>query len=236
VHAPPLWATACRAFATGTGIFGMSGPDHRFARPDAGPSDPVNNFLASLLDLYGTGLSALQMLAGGGAEGGRRGDQSRSLFSAVLGPMAEMAASFGAMLPGSPGGRGAYTDAGQAAVSQVADMSPAMAQACMLAIGSTMRYLRALAELHARYQASLMQAVADRATGQAAASPAECRVLADELRAFLREVGDAATLEARRLQSELEQVGESIAHAADHATSSPQHQPRPHRRPHQVKE
>ena len=45
-----------------------------------------------------------------------------------------------------------------------------------------------------------MQAVADRATGQAAASPAECRVLADELRAFLREVGDVATQEARRLQ------------------------------------
>ena len=213
----------------------MSGQDNRFAHPEAGPSNSVNSFLASLLDLYGTGLSTLQMIVGGGGAGGRRGDQSGSLFGAVLGPMTEMAASFGAMLPRPPGGRGAHADAGQAAVSQVADMSPAMAQACMLAIGSTMRYLRALAELHARYQASLMQAVADRATGQAAASPAECRVLADELRAFLREVGDVATLEARRLQSELEQVGESIAHAADHATS-PQHQQRPHRRPHQVKE
>jgi hypothetical protein len=85
-----------------------------------------------------------------------------------------------------------------------------------------------------------MQAVADGRTGQAAAaSPAGSRVLADELRAYLREVGDAAMQEARRLQHELEAVSESIAEVADQATPSP-YDPadpgQPYRRPNQVKE
>jgi hypothetical protein len=195
----------------------MDDRDRRFARPGEGSSDPMSSFLGALTDLWGKGLSAWH----------------------VPGPMAEVAASFGAMFPRA-GRPGASADAGPAAVSQVADMSPAMAQACMVAAASTMRYWRALAELHARYQSSLMQAVADRATtGQAAASPADCRVLADELRAFLREIGDAATQEARRLQHELEEVSESIAQVADQVTPSPHyhpHQERPHRRPHHVKE
>jgi ElaB/YqjD/DUF883 family membrane-anchored ribosome-binding protein len=82
-----------------------------------------------------------------------------------------------------------------------------------------------------RHQASLMQ-VATRTRGQAAASPTECRMLADEVRAFLREIGDAATQEARRLQQELEKLNESVARAVDQATPS-QHQ---HRRRHEVKE
>jgi len=109
-----------------------------------------------------------------------------------------------------------------------------MAQALAIAAGSTMRYWQALADLHARYQASLMRVVADRATGQSAASPIEYRELADELRAFLREVGDAAALEARRLQLELEQVGEAVARVADQATPPPDGQP--YRRQHRVKE
>jgi hypothetical protein len=177
----------------------------------------MSSFLGALTDLWGKGLSAWR----------------------VLGPMAEGAASFGAMFPGA-GRPEASADAGPAAVSQVADMSPAIAQAGMVAAASTLRYWRALAELHARYQSSLMQVVADRATGQAAAPPADCRVLADELRAFLRETGDAAMQEARRLQHELEQVSESIAQVADQVTPSPHyhphHQERPHRRPHHVKE
>ena len=82
-------------------------PGQSVRTPWAGPSDSVNSFLASLLDLWGKGLSALQMIVGGGGAGGRRGDRSGSLFGAVLGPMTEMAASFGAMLPRPPGGRGA---------------------------------------------------------------------------------------------------------------------------------
>jgi hypothetical protein len=58
-------------------------------------------------------------------------------------------------------------------------------------------------------------------------------VLADELRAFLREIGEAATQEARRLQMELEQVGEAVARAATPAKQPPHPD---HRRRHRVKE
>jgi len=195
----------------------MDDHDRRFAQSGDGPSDPISSFLDALTDLWGKGLSAWR----------------------VLGPIAEGTASFGAMFPHA-GRPGASADADPAAVSQVANMSPAIAQAGMVAFASTIRYWRVLAELHARYQSSLMQVVADRATGQAAASPADCRVLADELRAFLRETGDAAMQEARRLQYELEQVSESIAQVVDQATPSPHyhphHQERQHRRVHHVKE
>jgi hypothetical protein len=196
----------------------MDDHDRRFTRPGDGPSDPMSSLLGALTDLLGRGMNAWR----------------------VLGPQAEGAASLGAMFP-QAGRPGASADAGPAAVAQIADMSPAIAQAGVVAAASTLRYWRTLAELQARYQASLMQTVADRRTGQAAAaSPADSRVLADELRAFLREVGDAAMQEARRLQHELEQVSESIAQVADQATPSPHygpdHKERPHRRPHYVKE
>jgi hypothetical protein len=194
----------------------MDDHDRRFTRPGDGPSDPVSSFVGALTDLLGKGLSAWR----------------------VLDPKAEGTASFGGMFPGA--GPGAFADTGPDAVSQVANMSPAIVQAGMVAAASTIRYWRALAGLQARYGSSLMQAVANRGTGQAAASPADCRLLADELRAFLREVGDAAMQEARRLQHELEQVSESIAQVADQVTPSPHdhpdHQERPHRRPHHVKE
>jgi hypothetical protein len=93
-----------------------------------------------------------------------------------------------------------------------------MARAWMVTVGSAVRYWRSLAEVQARYQGALVQAVVDRASGQAATPPSECRVLADELRTYLREIGDAAMLEARRLQAELDVIGEEIAHVADAAT------------------
>lgn len=122
---------------------------------------------------------------------------------------------------------------GLGAVAQSADMSSALAQACMVAAVSSLRYWSALAELVVQYEASIIQAASDQATCQRAASPAECRVLADELRAFLRGVGDAAIREARRLQYELDLVGEAIAQTADQATPSPH--PYEHRRRHEIK-
>jgi len=193
----------------------MEDHDRRFTRPGDAPSDPMSSFLGALTDVWGKGLSVWH----------------------ALDPKTEGAASFGAIFPGA--GPGTSTGASPAGVSQAADMSPAIAQAGLVAAASTVRYWRALAELHGRYRSSLMHAVADRGTGQAGVSPEDCRVLADELRAFLRKVGDAAMQEARRLQHELEAVSESIAQVADQVTPSPHYPPdqeRPHRRPHHVKE
>ena len=65
-------------------------------------------------------------------------------------------------------------------------------------------------------------------------SLSESRVLVDETRTLLRRVGDAATLEARRAQYELEQIGELIARAAA-ASEGASLPPNQHVRRHEVK-
>lgn len=110
--------------------------------------------------------------------------------------------------------------------STAAGVVPGLGKAWLLTVRSSLRYGGALADLSLRHQASLMGA-----TGGADAAPS--RLLVDELRAFLREVGDAASLEARRLQRELEEVGEGMARSTAPATSQPASQD-PRRR-HEVK-
>jgi hypothetical protein len=172
-----------------------------------GEADSIALLLGSLAGAWGMGLQAWQALAGMGA--GSQSDHPGAALVALMGPQPR-----------------------QAATAQMADISPALAEACMVGAASAMRYWSALAELGLRYEASLVQTVADQTTGRSVASPAECRVYADELRAFLRGVGDAANLEARLLQRDLERVGETIAQAADEATPSHHHE---RRRRHEVK-
>ena len=170
-------------------------------------TDSIEMLLGSFAHAWGMGLQAWQALAGMGA-GSERDDAGATLVA-----------------PGGPQPR-------QAAAAQMADISPALGEACMIGAASAMRYWSALAELGLRYEASLVQTVADQTTGRSVASPADCRVYADELRAFLRGVGDVANLEARLLQRDLERVSETIAQAADQATPSHHHE---RRRRHEVK-
>jgi hypothetical protein len=90
----------------------------------------------------------------------------------------------------------------------------APAEACRISFTAWLRYSDAVAEAFVRYEANLIQAALNPAQEGHGTSTAENRALVDETRAFLRRVGDAATLEARRAQYELEKVGESIARAA----------------------
>ncbi len=92
-------------------------------------------------------------------------------------------------------------------------LSQAMGQACLIAAGSTLAYWRGLAEVYARHQASLMRVASSGVLEPATGAPSETWLLADELRAFFREVGEVALAEARRLQAELERVGEEVANA-----------------------
>jgi hypothetical protein len=101
-----------------------------------------------------------------------------------------------------------------AASRQIAFMSTVVAQAWMVIAGGALRYGQSLAEVHARRQGALVQAAAGRASGETAGPLSGSRVLADQLRAYLREIGDSASLEVRRLQAELEAIGEQIAEAA----------------------
>jgi hypothetical protein len=196
----------------------MINNDGRTFRRGEGHADPTA-LLGSLAESWGTWLQTWQVLAGMGT--GSHGDP--------LGAAPKFFESVAARVDGV----GGATEPQFAAVAKMADVSPALAEACMAGAESAMRYWGTLAELGLRYEATLVQTIADRATGRSAASPMECRVIADDLRAFLRGVGDAANREARLLQRNLERVGETIAEVADQATpSSHPHEPR---RRHEVK-
>ena len=194
----------------------------------AGQADPIAPLLRNVVDAWGMGLQAWQVLAGMGASS--QSGHPGAVLAALAGAKQNTTNSSEPVASRVAGPGGAEE---QATVAQMADISPTLAEACMVGAASAMRYWGTLAELGLRYEASLAQTVADRTTGRSAASPAEIRLRADELRAFLRGVGDAANLEARRLQLNLERVGETIAEAADQATPSPH--PYERRRRHEVK-
>jgi len=189
--------------------------------------DPIEQLLGGFAEAWGKGLQAWQTVAGMGDLGQIDPYAARS---AMMGRMEAVAKAFDADRR-----RGASDASGRAEnrSAELAGMSPALAEAWMAGAASAIRYWSAVAALGVRYEASLVQLVADRATGQSARPPAEQRALADELRAFLRGVGDAASQEARLLQLNLERIGETIAEAADRATPSPY--PLQHRRWHEVK-
>ena len=88
-----------------------------------------------------------------------------------------------------------------------ADLAPIVGRAMLAAAGSSVRYWRDLAALAGRHQGSLLRAagVPGELNGQ------QNRIAADELRAFLREAGDVATLEAQRLRQDLVALGEAVA-------------------------
>jgi hypothetical protein len=196
-------------------------------------ADAAMGFLAAMRDAWDQGALAWHRMAEAAAQRAEEEDEAPAggPLAAMLAPWAELARAYGTVPPRGPPRRHAE-EAAREALAQVADLSPALAEAAMIAAISAFRYGRALAEICARHQGSVVQALLDRASGEAAGASAGGRALIDDLRACLREIGEAASLEARRLQVELEQVGESIARAAT-ADEPP---PAPHQRPCRVKE
>lgn len=136
------------------------------------------------------------------------------------------------MMP-KPSGAGMMPQKTQLLLSQTAAASPVLTQAGMLAAASAMRYWSSLAELFVRYQSALVKEAVSTTTTSEPASATESRVHADELRAFLRGVGEAALKESRRFQYELEMLGEVVAQATDQATPSQEKNGSPRR--HEVK-
>ena len=96
-------------------------------------------------------------------------------------------------------------------IPQEGDLSSVLVQTWLICAMSTLRYWRDLTEVYARHQPMLIRSVARRPPPQPSIPKSEDRVLADELRACLREIGDVAVREARRLQRELERIGEGVA-------------------------
>ena len=88
------------------------------------------------------------------------------------------------------------------------DLAPLASRALLAAAASSIRYWRDLAALCSRHQGGLLQSVGAVPRPR---TEQETRIAADELRAFLREAGDVATLEAQLLRQELTALGQSVA-------------------------
>jgi hypothetical protein len=103
------------------------------------------------------------------------------------------------------------------------EMVSLVAQSYLVAATSGARYLSKVAQIYAAHQADILSSLMGSGAGRPF-SQHERRAMTDNIRAYLREVGDVAQQEARILQVELEKVGEGLARAADEAGTAPGHQ------------
>ena len=116
---------------------------------------------------------------------------------------------------------------GQGLMGRNTELQSLMARASMVAASSALSYWRQLMEVSSRH----MAAAGDMAIGMGITSDKSIldeqpRYLTDELRAYFREVGEAAVQEARSLQIELENLGEELARSTVPSDPSAPHQRR----------
>jgi hypothetical protein len=169
--------------------------------------DPVLSLMTTARDAWAIGISVLQTLAQqtGDATARPRQEAAGDPLSTLVGALTGLAATFSHLVARrAESGSGAPSSD----ISQDGDLSSLMMQTWLICATSTLRYWRDLTGVYARYQSALIRSVA---TPQPLTPESEDRVLADELRAYLREIGDVAMREARRLQTELDRIGEAVA-------------------------
>ena len=208
----------------------MSDPRDSFGaafRHDAG--DPIRNLTAAASHAWTAGLSALQLMteqagaaAAGAAPTAGTGSDPLSALTALTIDFAAAMSNFVARGAGQTAGL-RFTKPSSPLPGDFAewpDLSSPMAHALMVGLTSALRYWRDLAGVYARHQGILTRAAALRTMVASLGSEAEDRLLVVELRAFFREVGEVAMREARRLESELERVGETLAHEKERPEAS----------------
>ena len=153
---------------------------------------------------------------GEAAEPPKSGESAAGFLDTAAG-MLEAYAKIMSQLAGGGAAQSQGSTAGQPA--SVEGVTPALVEAWTLASASTLRYGQGLTEVFARHQGALLNAASMRFSADGL-TPEQQRAEAEELRQFLREVGETALLEARRLEHALEQLGEAVAQSAAPASDS----------------
>jgi hypothetical protein len=110
-----------------------------------------------------------------------------------------------------------------------AEIVSLIAQSYLIAATSGLRYLSRVGQTYAVHQTDILSSLLGSTAGRQA-SEEDRRALTENIREYLRELGDIAQQEARILQVELEKVGEGLARAADEGGT-----PSPHQRHWKVK-
>lgn len=101
------------------------------------------------------------------------------------------------------------------------DIAGFLGQTWMVATTSGLRYWGRLAQMYGEHQAGVLRALMS-----GGLSEDERRAMIDELRAYVRDLGDVSLQEARVLQSELERLSHGLAAAVDSAAPHAQHRRR----------
>jgi hypothetical protein len=196
----------------------MSDPGASFGAAHGGNADnPMIDCIAAACNAWTVGLSALQAIArqSAAAASARPGQETAadplSLFIGISSGLATALSDILARRPEWPpaGAPGPSGPAGEA------DLASLMAQALMVGAASALRYWRGLVGIYGKHEPALMQRLARPAMTQSSTPETEDPLLVDALRALLREIGTVAVQEARRLETELEQIGEAVAHGLD---------------------
>jgi hypothetical protein len=158
--------------------------------------------------------------------GGRPDEPSSAdAFRGLADTAADMFDAYARMMAGLAGGRGTTGPVVRGARGQIGAPA-ALMDATAIASGSALRYGQRLTEVFARHQGALTSAATAHLSADGA-SPEQVRAEVEELRSFLREVGETARLEARRLDHELEELGESVAQAASEPDTKRRWTPKP---------
>lgn len=194
--------------------------DNENARGTSEAGDPLVAFATALRDMCSLASFVFENALMQGDFGA-----ATERFTPFLDPIQRATSAFRDL---AEAGIGAFASEGmlrKGDAGKAADMASLLAQAYLVATASGMRYWRRVAETYGAHQSavlrSLLARVADRHT-----SDGERRALIDEIRAYLREVGDVSLQEARIFQSELDKLGAEVATAAGNGGESSAHRRR----------
>lgn len=130
--------------------------------------------------------------------------------SGLAGAAASLLESYAQIMTQFAGGAGGQSGTGAAPEN----MSGALVQAWSISSNSAVRYGQSLTEVMSRHRGELTDAASRRLSGKRLSDEelaAQTHLEVEQLRRFLREMGETATREARRFEHELEQLGESVA-------------------------
>jgi hypothetical protein len=195
----------------------MADSEHSSSGTKAEDGDPLLAFAAAVRDMWLFGASTLENVL---AQGNPRADQQGNpqaktdAASASFAPYVEQMIRAGSAFRDLTAANTAALAGSQDAEGAPRDLLAFMARANLIASAGGLRYWRKLAQIYAARQANILRSLSAGA-GDPGHSQEGRRALVEEVRGYLREIGDVSLQEARAFQSELETLAADLATAAE---------------------
>jgi hypothetical protein len=189
-------------------------------RDGMGAGDPFVAFATALRDMCILGSFAVENTLAQGDVGG-----VAEQLAPFLDPMLRAASAFRELTESGVNALGGEGPASPDGAPRAAGVASLVAQAYLAAAVSGFRYWRRVAQTYGAHQSSILQSFLAGGAGSSVPDE-ERRALIEEVRAYLREVGDVSLQEARILQSELEKLSAGVAEAGGAGAEPSKHRRR----------